>query len=486
MIPRIRVTLLTALLMYGCLAPIQSRAIAPQELPVLGDSLSGIINQKKEHFIGQAWLRALRGQAPTIHDPLINDYLEHLIYSLASHSELQHRQISLIVINSSTINAFAVPGGVVGANAGLLLAARSEDELSAVLAHELAHLSQRHFARSIEKAKLNQWTNLAALLASVIIAASSGNSDAGVAALATTQAAAIDAQLRFSRHNEQEADRIGMKTLVNANRDPHAMPRFFEQLQKSTQFLGKAPPEFLLTHPVTQSRITDSLHRANQLPQIRQRESFDFKLMKMRTLVAYNNDSNSLIKKLRLQLSEQDSSAQTPTRYGLVCALKRANKYDEAKKHLKPLLKKHPHHVTFNATLIEIELAAGRYKRALYLAEKAVALSPNNYPLSVYYAEALIRNNNGDKAAKMLTELIQTRKPTPFTWHLLAESYGIQGKSLDVHRARAEVLFLQGKTEAAIKQLQYALPLSKNSYEMTAKINERISEMRLLSQEIEL
>ena len=277
-------------------------------LPDLGDASSAIVSPDQEYRLGRAWLRQLRAQVPLIHDPLIYDYLYNLVYRLASASDIERPDIALVVINNAAINAFAVPGGVMGLNGGLLLNARTEDEVGGVIAHELAHLSQRHFARGVERSQQNSWAGLAALLASIAIAATAGG-EAGMAALATTQAASIDAQLRFSRANEQEADRIGMQTLVRADMNPAAMADFFEALQRSMRYYGDLPPEFLLTHPVTESRITDARARAAQLPAKPSSDSLEFHLMKMRVEVEFTRDASAKISDLENQKQEEPKPA---------------------------------------------------------------------------------------------------------------------------------------------------------------------------------
>ncbi|MEJ2741993.1 MAG: M48 family metalloprotease [Gammaproteobacteria bacterium] len=281
---------------------------ALQDLPNLGDSSSGVISPDQEYIAGRAWLRVLRGQAPIISDPLLNDYVTHLTYHLASFSELNQRKLEVVIINDSSINAFAVPGGVMGINAGLLLNAESEDEMAAVIAHEIAHLSQRHFARNLERSRRDKWKTVAALIASVALIASSSNSDTGLAALLTTQAASLQSQLSYSRQFEREADRFGMTTLAKAGKDPSAMPRFFERMHKATENYSKAPPEFLLTHPVTESRISDSYNRIIQLPLTTPEASLDFSLMKARVEASYSPDKLKNIKTFRLQAK----NASTP------------------------------------------------------------------------------------------------------------------------------------------------------------------------------
>ena len=179
------------------------------KLPNLGESSTSMFSAEFEYQLGRAWLRIFRSQVPTVDDPLLHDYLEHLIYLLVTHSQLEDRRVEVVIVDSPQINAFAVPGGVIGINNGLLLYAQTEDELVTVLSHEIAHLSQRHFSRGVEFQQRNQPLALAAMLASFVLMVTVGG-DAGMAGLAATQAAAQDSALRYSRTNEQEADRVGM------------------------------------------------------------------------------------------------------------------------------------------------------------------------------------------------------------------------------------------------------------------------------------
>ena len=180
------------------------------KLPNLGESSTSMFSSEFEYQLGRAWLRVFRSQAPTVNDPLLFDYLENLIYRLASHSQLEDRRIDLVIVDNASINAFAVPGGVIGVHNGLLIWAETEDELATVLAHEIAHLSQRHFSRGVEYQQKMQPLALAAMLASLVLMATT-EGDVGMAALSASQAAAQDSALRYSRGNKQEADRIGMQ-----------------------------------------------------------------------------------------------------------------------------------------------------------------------------------------------------------------------------------------------------------------------------------
>src|SRR5690554_1012084 len=237
--------------------------LAQPQLPSLGDRLSGIFSLEEEHRIGREFLRSVRRGAPIIDDPLINDYVVNFTHNLAVHSDLQDYRLAFVLIDSPVLNAFAAPGGIIGVNGGLFLNAHTEGEFASVIAHELAHVSQRHFARGVEDAQRRRLPELATLLASVVLMGS--GSSAGPAAVMAAQGRSIENQLRFSRQNESEADRLGLRTMVNAGYDPNDMARLFERLLEQTRFSSR-PPEFLLSHPVTESRIVDARSRANRMP----------------------------------------------------------------------------------------------------------------------------------------------------------------------------------------------------------------------------
>lgn len=464
------------LILANCFAATQLATADSDELPLLGDSVSSIVSHQQEYLVGKSWLRSLRAQAPISGDPLLNDYTEHLIYSLAAHSELQNKRLSPIIINSPSINAFAVPGGVIGVNAGLFLNAETEDELAGVLAHEIAHLSQRHFARTVEEAQKNQLTQSAALLASVLVIATAGG-DAGLAALATTQAAAIQAQLRFTRRNEQEADRIGIRTLIKTSKDPEAMSRFFERLQKSTQFLGHKPPEYLLTHPVTESRIADALNRATKFPVKHYPDNLEFHLMKARIQVQYSQNLSDLIKQFQSKLDGETTFNQIANRYGLVVALIRSKRFEEAKKAIKPLIAKDPERIAYVLAKANIYAESGQYSKAERQLKTHYKHNPNNYPLTLYYTDTLTKNGKAKKAAKILEQYTITRPEDPYVWALLSVAQGKSKNIIGVHQARAEYIYLQGDTKQAVQQLEFALQIVDNDFPLASKIKGRIDQL---------
>ncbi len=477
--PLLICTLCSSLIFSTASQPVVAQVL----LPDLGDASGGLVSPIQEKQLGEMWLRSFRSQVRTSSDALINDYLEQLLAELAQNSELKDKQLQLVVVPNLTLNAFAVPGGVIGVHTGTILNSESEDQLASVLAHELAHLSQRHYARSREQQSNNQLPFMAAMLASLVIAAAGGG-DAGIAAMSATQAVALDSQLRFSRKNEQEADRIGMQTLVNAGMDPDAMSGMFEKMLQMTRFTQR-PPEFLLTHPVTESRIADSKNRALKYPKKQYKDHLTFHLIRARVLVQTETTPTVAAQRFRSELQGESLSADA-SHYGLALALTEARQLDQAREALQPLLEKAPDNIIYQLADIDIDAKAHQYDQALDKLRKLMQRHPNNLPANTRYAEVLMESGNYVQSEAVLEDLTKQRPNDDYLWYLLAEVHGLAGNILGVHKARAEYFILNGIYDKANRQLENALKLSRGNYQQTAILEERIKMVRKLQQDSKL
>ncbi|MGH1374279.1 MAG: M48 family metalloprotease [Cellvibrionaceae bacterium] len=459
-----------------------THAVADFNLPELGDASSAVVSYKQEYELGQTWLRLYRSRVPTSSDPLIHSYTEQLLNRLAKSSQLKSRQLELIVVKNPSMNAFAVPGGVVGVHTGLFLYAESEAQFASVLSHELAHLSQRHFARGVEKAQKASLPTMAAMLASLVLAATAGG-DAGLAALTATQAAALDSKLRFSRQNEQEADRIGMQTMVAAGEDPYAVPEMFERMLKATRY-SRRPPEFLLTHPVTENRIADSLNRAGKFPRQQHPESLDYHLMRARILLKHENTPQDGVKRFASEL-ERDSASPEASRYGLVLALTESGQIHRARDAIKPLSEKSPQKPAYVIAAADIE-ANDNIDKALRLLESELENHPTHHAYNVRYAELLMKAGNYALSEEVLGRHVRRKAKDDYVWYLLAEVHGLAGNILGVHEARAEYFILNGIYDKAQIQLKNALKLSRGSYHKTALLEEKLRQVAAMQRNTKL
>jgi len=454
------------------------------KLPNLGESSTSLFSAEYEHQLGQTWLKIFRSQVPTVDDPLLFDYLENLIYNLVTHSKLEDRRVELVVVDNSTINAFAVPGGVIGVHNGLLLYAQTEDELATVLAHEIAHLSQRHFSRSVEFRQNQQPLTMAAMLAGLVLLATTG-SDAGMAAISAAQAAAQDSALRYSRGNEQEADRVGMQTMVAAGLDPHAAPAMFERMLQASRYSGgDRIPEFLRTHPLSESRIADTRNRARQYPKQIRPTSLDYQLMRARVVNQLADTPEEAVQQFRGEL-EGNSRSPEAARYGLVLALTDAGRADEAALELDGIWSRSPDRLEYVIADAEIDMARNQPEKAVKKLAAQLQLAPGNHPLTMAYANALMQNQQAHIAEEVLVKQSNKRSRDPGLWYLLAEVQGLSGNIAGLHQSRAEYFILNGILDEAERQLKYALKLTKNDYPTTAKINQRLADLAELRHQIE-
>ncbi len=474
---RVTATWLLGLMMSGAALG------ANLNLPELGDPGAGIITPSQEYELGQKWMRAYRAQVPTSSDPFLQSYLEELVTRLSTYSDLKDPRLDVLVVENPTLNAFAVPGGVVGIHTGLFLYANTEEQLASVVAHELGHLSQRHFARTVQEQKENAVKTMAAMLASILIATST-QGDGGMAAIAATQAASIDAQLRFSRSMEQEADRIGMETLVRAGMNPYAMPEMFEEMMKLTRY-QRRPPEFLLTHPLSESRVNDTRLRAQQYRKRLDPLELEYQLMKVRVELLHQNDPI-----YALQMFENRAKASSlqgeAAKYGLALAHTRAGKTGRAKELLHELRERNPNNLYYIIALAEAHSEAGQTDEAIAILEDERKRYPRYHPLNIRLAEVLMKAGKYQQCEQLLKAHVERRPKDDYVWYLLAEVHGLAGNILDVHLARAEYFVLNGIFEKAEIQLSHALKMVQEDRFQLARVEQRLKEVRKLEREMKL
>jgi beta-barrel assembly-enhancing protease len=447
---------------------------ASNRLPELGDRSSAVVSPEMEQRIGQQLLRQVRAQLPTADDPLLKYYTEMLLYRLAEHSELNQRNLSMVLIDSPQINAFAAPGGVIGVNLGLYLTAHNVHEFSGVLAHELAHLSQRHFARTIEMQQRQALPYVAAMLASILIAAATGT-DAGIAAMGATQAATQMSQLSHSRAWEQEADRIGIRTMAAAGMDPNAMATMFERMQRAHRHSAR-PPEFLLTHPVTESRIADARNRAAGMPRREYQDSEDFQLMKSRAMVHYASTPAAGVQQFRDAMDRTGGAAAA--RYGLALALAKAGQTEEAVEIARELYEQRPGSILVAASYADLLRMADRTAAALDVLDGQLRRHPDNKPLSLIQARVLSQDGAHDRAAAVLQRQAARHPSDHDIWYELAETAGLAGNIFGVHQARAEYFLLVGNLRSALQHLEHARVLTGDNFQLDAKLSQRIEDLR--------
>lgn len=443
-------------------APYPASAVDDYGLPSLTGSSQAITGE--EYRLGRAWLRQFRARVPVWHDPITQNYVESLVTRLLPHSELGNTRTVVTLVDSRALNAFAVPGGVIGLNAGLFAFAEEEDAVASVVAHELGHLSQRHYSRGRDRAEQTQLPAMAAMLAGMLIAASGGG-DAGIAAAMGSQAAFIQDQLAYSRRFEQEADRLGMQIMAQAGFDPNAMARMFYAMQRQASLQGGNPPEFLLTHPLTQGRISDAEARASQLTPVQSSTEEDpsYHMIRARALLrVHQRDPQQAATRLI-----QDQAPETARRYLDALIVARQGQTDAALNQLDALARELPDLAMLPVSAAEVAFQAGRYDNAIERSRRVLRLMPGQLPATLILGEALLQRDPNE-AYRILRGLAERRPEDASIFTLLAEAAGRSGREAWGHLARAEQMQLTGDIQRAIRQLGVARQVAKQSGDSNA------------------
>lgn len=440
-------------------------------LPDLGDTSASVLSPHQERKLGEDFMRRAR-QVLTFHDdPEIAVYLQNLGQRLVAHSDGRQQEFRFFVVSDPTINAFAVPGGFVGVHTGLILAATNEAELASVLAHEIAHLTQRHIPRMIEDAKRTSLPAMAALLAAILLAGSNGQ--AGGAAVALTSAAMAQKGINFTRASEEEADRLGAELLASAGFDPRAMPAFFERMQALNRHNETNLPEFLRTHPVTSTRIAEARDRAERHPYRQTPDSVEFQHARAKIRAAASGDAAEIARGFAYNLEQGKYAAVDAERYGYVWALLRAHRFDTARAQVKKLIERQPGNALYRIAQAEIEMADRRYVEALTLYSAAYKKAPGYYPLERGYIRALLKTDRHTQAMRFARDGLKHQPDDPALYELLAQAAGGAGRRAEAHQAQAEYFYLNGNPSAALEQLALAGKFAGDNFYLHASVEAR-------------
>ena len=430
--------------------------VSTLDLPDIGDSTGSILAPEYERRLGQAFLNHIRKQTDIITDPEIESYIQSIGYRLVSHSDNNTQGFTFFVINDPLINAFAAPGGIVGINAGVILNADTESELAGVLAHEIAHVTQKHMARSAEMSQKLSIPMMAAMLGAILIATQ--DAEAGQAAIAAVQGGATQARINFTRDNEKEADRVGMQLLTRAEFNPRGMTNFFEKLQRNSRFTAQAP-EFLRTHPLTTNRIADSQARAATYPiDFKYHESRTFKFIQAKLIVMAHKEPEDAVNFYRDLLQQRKFHDDTMIyRYGYALALTRAGEYDKARERIRALLAQEKENISFMLAAANIEVQSGNYQDAIRIYSEAEKLYPDYRPLVLNYAKTLQLANYPEQAKDLLKDFGKYHTPDLNYYEQLARVQYEAGEKVESGIANAEYYYLSGETRVAIERLKYVL-----------------------------
>ena len=455
-----------------------------QGLPDLGDVSGGSLPPNVERRIGESIMRDIRFREPSyVDDPELADYLNTLGQRLLAASPGARQDFEFFAIRDSSVNAFALPGGFIGVHTGLLVASESESELASVLAHEIAHVTQRHIARLIGR---QQQLNLPMMIAvAAAILAARSRPDLAVGAATAAQAGAVQSQLNYTRDFEREADRLGFATLAGAGFDVHAMATFFEKMQRYGRVNDDGSvPGYLRTHPITTERIADVQGRAAATPYRQVPDSLEFHLLRAK-LRAEQGDARDAVTHFSTSVRDGRYANEAAARYGLVSALLRAKEPAAAQAAMAQLRAAGAPSPMIELLDARVKQAAGDHAAALALLRQAIAKFPYRRPLVYAQVDALLSAGGNDEALAVIAEQLRLHPRDASLFELQAKTHAALGKRLLQHLALAEVYKLRGSLLAAIEQLQLARTAGDGNFYELSVIDARLRDLRTLhAQEI--
>jgi predicted Zn-dependent protease len=467
---------LTALLPTVPAAAAGDSGVVASQLPDMGTPADAALSKADEYQIGRMIVRGLRDQNQLVEDPEIADYLQHLGSRLAAQTGATADNYQYFAVRDSTINAFALPGGFIGLNSGLMLLTDNESELASVMAHETAHVRQRHIARAVQAQSRASLTSTAAMLAALLIGAAGGDSQAMMGGLAIGQGIALQQSMNFTRSEEAEADRVGIGLLADAGFNAAAMPAFFEEMARREGISDAGPLDLLRSHPVTRERIAETRARAAQYAKQAVSESTLYPWMRERLrVVAAAPQTNMVAYYARLRDQRPLSEAE---RYGEALAQVQQNAAASAVPTLRQLLEQHADITALYGSLAQALQEAGQAGQAEALFERALRLFPRNVPLTVRYAETLIKTEKPRQAHLLLLDLFNNVVPTPAQIRLTALAASAAGDIGDAYYYMSEYHISGGDLPLANQQLELALAAPNLTNVQRQRFSARLEEVR--------
>lgn len=483
MIPGIAQRALLALLL-AAVVTVSGAGADDIKLPDMGSPADAILNTGQEAQIGRMIMRDIRRSGTVVEDPLVTEYLNEIGSRIAAQTNDGDHSFTFFAVEDPRINAFALPGGYIGIHTGLLDATRSEDELAGVIAHEVAHVTQRHIARAIHASSRQSILSTAMMLGAIIIAAAGGGGDAVQGAIAVAQGTAMQQQINFTRTNEYEADRVGIRALADAGFDPFGMASFFEVMSRQTTTSPEMrAPEFLRTHPVTTARIAEARNRAQEYPLIRSEDSITYGIAKTRMIVASFDTANEAV----AYFEKRPYANQNDTeRYGRAVAYQRAGLHWQALDIFQELLDADKSVIAYHIGLGQSLVALDRPSDAVKAYERALALFPRNMPLVLDYGERLLQLGQPEKAHALLLDLLNNVPPTPEQVRLIARAASEAGEQAEAYYYLSEYRLMIGDLTGGIGYLQQALRLPELQEIQRIRFEARIDFIREFMSEEQL
>ncbi|HUQ27864.1 MAG TPA: M48 family metalloprotease [Usitatibacter sp.] len=461
--------------------PLAAGHVAAQGLPDLGDASAATLSETQERTIGNRIMREVRVDPAYVDDPEVADYINALGARLLGGTDGARRNLGFFVVQDDAVNAFALVGGHIGVHTGLITLTQNESELAGVMAHEIAHIVQRHQARAIHGQSRAQWTSLAALALAILASRASSSSQGGQiteAAVAGASAMSMQNMLDYTREHEREADRVGLTILERVGFDARAMSSFFERLLRVNRLNEyKGAPSYLRTHPLTTERIADIQDRLSTIPARLVPDSFEYRLARAKLRAAAGSPSEA-VSLFRTMLADATVVRPREDVYGLALALRRTRDFEAAWQALAPLREKAPPQSSFELLAAQLLADRGQTDDALALYRAALRSFPRTRALVYAYLDLLLQAGRPREVIADLEERLRTVQDDAQLYEIQSRAYSAAGRQLSQHRAQAEAYYRRGNLALAVGQLEIAVKMKSEDFYELSSAESRLAQLR--------
>ena len=450
-----------------------SKAGFANDLPELGSHFDNLLTQNDEKKITFQILSQVYQSNNVINDSEINNYIERLGSKLSMEGTDDKLSLKFFIIDDPSINAFAMLGGIIGIHTGLIFAANTESELSSVLSHEIAHITQKHLLRLFDSQARNSFKSYLALAIAILAARS--NPQVASGAVVAANAAQVQSALDFTRENEKEADRVGIEILNKSGFDPKGFIDFFRTLDRFNQFSSGAAPSFLRTHPITSDRISDIQDRLKEFQYVQKTSNLDFYLIKAK-LKAFLGDKELIVNIFEREINNETSLNQDASLFGLAYAYLRGNDIFKARKTF-DLIKNFDSPMFYQLEAI-ILFNEKKYEETYKVYKKGLEKYANNISLIIGKANFLININQANLAIEFLKKYLDLYSSNYLIYELLAKSYSMLGKKLLEHENLANAFYYKYDIQEAVTQMDLATKANDGNFYEKSRVEFRLNELK--------
>ena len=419
-----------------------SSEVYSQPLPQLGDPYSEVLPISNEEILGYMSYQRLQSGNHIINDPFVVSYINYLGNLLSRNLLDDKRKYKFFIVDTDDINAFALPGGYIGINSGLLLLSKNEAQLASVLSHEISHIHLRHIAEMLANSSKNNIPLWIGILAGMF----TGNAKASMAAIQAGLGISMQQNINLIRSNELEADNLAIEIMKNSPFKTIEFSNFFNEMLNATGDIQRSL-SYLSTHPMFEERIANIKNRINPNDNKIINTTEDYRYIKNILQVKYTKDINRQIKNIK--------SNSTLNRYKIGLLHYKKSNYESSLNLIKDEYRINPGNIYIAVLYARNLLNIGKIDEGIIVLEKLLTLHPLNKNIPLIISEVMVEKNlNSTRAIKLLNSVSKYHSLNPVYFRILSKAYSQRDDVFNSNINLSEYYVIIGNYRLAVEVLQ--------------------------------